>query len=112
MIAGSVIRRDLRWLAPSSAKAVTPKSAWGFWRFSPSMVESASENVEKRVSSSPASYVQVPSHALLLAVVFALGWFAAAPSTDAYSRPADSYGACIETALPGAAVGANAVAVG
>ena len=24
----------------------------------------------------------------------------------AYSRPADSYGACIETALPGAAVGA------
>ena len=33
------------------------------------------------------------------AVVFALGWFAAAPST-AYSRPADSYGACIETALP------------
>ena len=40
------------------------------------------------------------------AVVFALGWFAAAPSTDAYSRPADSYGACIETALPGAAVGA------
>ena len=40
------------------------------------------------------------------AVVFALGWFATAPSTDAYSRPADSYGACIETALPGAAVGA------
>jgi hypothetical protein len=40
------------------------------------------------------------------AAVFALGWFAAAPSTDAYNRPADSYGACIETALPGAAVGA------
>mmetsp|Transcript_145 Transcript_145/g.379 ORF Transcript_145/g.379 Transcript_145/m.379 type:complete len:200 (-) Transcript_145:63-662(-) len=38
------------------------------------------------------------------AVVFALGWFVAAPSTSAYTSDADDYAACVETAAPGAVV--------
>ena len=40
------------------------------------------------------------------AVVFALAWCAAAPKTAAYSRPADDYTSCVETAVPGAVVAA------
>ena len=36
------------------------------------------------------------------AAVFALAWCAAAPKTAAYSRSANDYTSCVETALPGA----------
>lgn len=39
------------------------------------------------------------------AVVFALGWFVAAPRTAAYDADSDDYTSCIESTLPGAVVG-------